>query len=143
MKLRRVKKSAFSESPALSDLAFLLIIYFIVIAGFNVTKGFLVNLPAKGSVRIVPKDELLRFELDRAGVIRYGGAALSRAEAEKEIRAALARQPNTALVLSVAGETPWQAVVSFVEMAQRLEASSFSFKLQADGTGANAPEGGP
>ena len=36
-----------SSSGALNDLSFLLIIFFIVIAGFNVNKGFLLNLPSK------------------------------------------------------------------------------------------------
>ena len=35
------------SSGSLNDLSFLLIIFFIVIAGFNVNKGFLLNLPSK------------------------------------------------------------------------------------------------
>jgi len=39
MKIKR-QKNVFQDSSASSDIAFLLIIYFIVIAGFNVNKGF-------------------------------------------------------------------------------------------------------
>ena len=42
---RRNLEDAGSSGP-LNDLSFLLIIFFIVIAGFNVNKGFLLNLPS-------------------------------------------------------------------------------------------------
>ena len=73
MVIKRQKKKKFEDNSALSDLAFLLIIYFIVIAGFNVNKGFLMNLPAKDSKRVVLKDDILRYELDGAGTIVSNG----------------------------------------------------------------------
>jgi biopolymer transport protein ExbD len=130
MKLNRIKRSPFEESSASSDIAFLLIIYFIVIAGFNVNKGFLMNLPAKDSTRLILKEELLRFELNDTGTLLYNEQALDLAEAEKHIRSALSAQPNLAVVLVVAPATPWQYVVSFVELAQKLQVDSFSFSMR-------------
>lgn len=129
MKLRR-RRSAFEDSSASSDIAFLLIIYFIVIAGFNVNRGFIMNLPAKDSTRLVLKDELLRLELDERGVLWHEGETLSFAAAETEIRAAIGIHPNLAVVLSVAPAAPWQQVVSFVELAQKLRVESFSFSMR-------------
>jgi biopolymer transport protein ExbD len=133
MKIPRKGKRAFPESSASSDIAFLLIIYFIVIAGFNVNKGFLLNLPAKDSTRLVLKDDLLRADLDKEGRITLQGEAADWEEAEREIRAAVALRPNLALVLTVDPETVWQNVVSFVEMAQTLNVDSFSFSMKRRG----------
>ncbi|MDR2483234.1 MAG: biopolymer transporter ExbD [Treponema sp.] len=133
MTLNRKKNTGFGESSASSDIAFLLIIYFIVIAGFNINKGFLMNLPAKDSTRMILKEDLLRFELDQAGAIRLRGGVLDRAAAEQEIRTALGANPNLAVLLSVAPDAPWQQVVSFVELAQTLQVDSFSFTLQEEG----------
>jgi biopolymer transport protein ExbD len=130
MKLNRRKRRGFEDTSASSDIAFLLIIYFIVIAGFNVNKGFLVNLPAKDSTRLIQKDDLLRFELDRSGALLFRGEALDHAGAEREIRSAVAARPNLAVILTVDGSAPWQQVVSFVELAQRLEVESFSFTMK-------------
>jgi biopolymer transport protein ExbD len=132
MKLNRKKRNPFENSSASSDIAFLLIIYFIVIAGFNVNMGFLMNLPAKDSTRMVLKDDLLRLELDDAGVLHYQGEPIDLNVAEQEIRAAIAQHPNMALVLTIGKLTPWQQVVSFVELAQKLEVESFSFSMKAD-----------
>ncbi|MDR0497796.1 MAG: biopolymer transporter ExbD, partial [Treponema sp.] len=74
MKLNRKKRGLYAESSAASDVAFLLIIYFLVIAGFNINQGFLMNLPARGSTRLILKDDLMRFEMDGNGAIQYHGS---------------------------------------------------------------------
>jgi biopolymer transport protein ExbD len=130
MTIKRRRRSAI-ESSVLSDLAFLLIIYFIVIAGFNINRGFLLNLPQKDSVKLVKKDELLRFRLDPEGTILFEETMMSGVEAENRIRAAIAANPNLAVVLGVASETPWQSVVSFVDLAQKSEVNSFSFSMES------------
>jgi biopolymer transport protein ExbD len=132
MKLKRREKIPFSESGASSDIAFLLIIYFIVIAGFNVNMGFLMNLPARDSQRLILKDDLLRFDMNAGGEIAYQGEPVETAEAERTIRAAAALRPNLAVVLSIDGRAPWQQVVSFVELAQKLEIQSFSFNKKEE-----------
>jgi biopolymer transport protein ExbD len=135
MKLNRRTRKPFEDSSASSDIAFLLIIYFIVIAGFNINKGFLMNLPQKDSARLILKEDLLRFDLDAGGALRYQGETLDWTLAEREIRAAVSNHPNLAVVLSIDPHAPWQQVVSFVELAQKLEVEAFSFSMK-DSSGA-------
>ena len=130
MKIKKRKKGIFQETAASSDLAFLLIIYFLVIAGFNINQGFLMNLPAKDSVRLILKDDLMRFEMDGQGSIYYEDTPLNIAQAEHLIRNAVAGHPNLAVVLLIDSHAPWQQVVSFVELAQKLQVDSFSFNIR-------------
>jgi biopolymer transport protein ExbD len=129
MNLRRRRKNPWGESSASSDIAFLLIIYFIVIAGFNINKGFLITLPAKNSQRLIQKDELLRFSLDENGTLLFRGEPSDLSAARTEIRANIAEHPNLAVLLTVDPQTSWQRVVSFVELAQDLQVDSFSFVM--------------
>ena len=129
MTIKRQKKGIFAESCASSDLAFLLIIYFLVIAGFNVNIGFLMNLPAKDSTRLILRDDLMRFHMDGRGMLVYREMELSIAGAEREIRSVISSHPNLAVVLSIDGDAPWQEVVLFVELAQKLQVDSFSFNI--------------
>jgi biopolymer transport protein ExbD len=129
MKIRRRREKSPEDSSASSDIAFLLIIYFIVIAGFNVNQGFLLNLPARDSTRLVQKEDLLRYYLDAGGDIFREGEMRELSAARVEIGSALAARPNLALLLTVDPRTPWQKVVSFVELAQDLEVESFSFVM--------------
>ena len=62
-----------SSSGALNDLSFLLIIFFIVIAGFNVNKGFLLNLPSKDKPIVVNTNDILKCELDESGALFLDG----------------------------------------------------------------------
>ena len=131
MKLKKRGGTFFEETAASSDIAFLLIIYFLVIAGFNVNHGFLMNLPERDSRRYILRENLLRFEMNDKGVIFYQGAAFSITEAELKIRRAVEERPDMAIVLSIDPLAPWQQVVLFVELAQKLEVDSFSFNMQS------------
>ena len=130
MKIRRKDRNFSAESSASSDVAFLLIIYFLVIAGFNINQGFLMNLPAKDSTLLVQRDNLMRFEMDGRGVLINNGITMSFSEAELSIRAAVAGHPNLAVVLSIDPKAPWQQVVLFVELAQKLQVDAFSFNIR-------------
>jgi len=132
MKLKRRKKLGFADSSASSDIAFLLIIYFIVIAGFNINKGFLINLPNKDSTRLILKDDLLRFEMDSAGNLVHEEQTIGMTAAEKLIAAVQAGNPNVAVMLSIDPQASWQNVVTFVEIAQDLKIDSFSFSMKKD-----------
>jgi biopolymer transport protein ExbD len=130
LKIKRRNRIAGSESSAASDVAFLLIIYFLVIAGFNINQGFLMNLPAKDSTRLILRDDLMRFEMDGSGAVFYNGEKFELPQTEREIRRAIAAHPNLAVVLSIDGKAPWQQVVYFVELAQKLKVDSFSFNMR-------------
>jgi biopolymer transport protein ExbD len=132
MKINRRKKIGFSESSAASDIAFLLIIYFIVIAGFNVNKGFLINLPAKNSTRLILREDLLRFDMDGEGKIIYDGQVVDIPRAKVIVSAAQRENPNIAVIISIDAAAHWQEVVSFVELAQDLKIDSFSFSMKKD-----------
>jgi len=132
MKLKRAHRLGFAESSAASDVAFLLIIYFIVIAGFNINKGFLMNLPAKDSTRLILRDDLMRFEIDQDGYIVYEDEMVGIPEAENLIKSAQLQNPNIAVLLSVNPAAKWQRVVSFVELAQDLQIDSFSFTMMKE-----------
>ena len=130
MKIKKRKRGVFFETAASSDLAFLLIIYFLVIAGFNINQGFLMNLPAKNTTRLILKDDLMRFEMDSSGRIIYDGAEMNLAAVEQQIHATISNHPELAVVLSIDPKAPWQQVVYFVELAQKLKVESFSFNMR-------------
>ncbi|MDR2509131.1 MAG: biopolymer transporter ExbD [Spirochaetaceae bacterium] len=133
MNLRREKRKLFEPSSVLSDLAFLLIIYFIVISGFNINKGFLMNLPAKDSTRLLLKEDIMRYELSGSGKVSYNGREITLDDAGRDISALIQNHPNLAVLLTISPEAPWQSVVSFVELAEKLSVNSFSFKIAEGG----------
>jgi len=132
MKLKRPRRQGFLETCAASDLAFLLIIYFLVIAGFNINKGFLMNLPAKDSTRLILKDELIRFEMDSKGELLHEDKIINIRHAKSLIGSAQKENPNIAVIITIDGQAKWQNVVHFVELAQDLKIDSFSFSMKKE-----------
>jgi len=132
MRIKRKAKLGFIESCAASDLAFLLIIYFLVIAGFNINKGFLMTLPAKDSTRLIMREDLLRFEMSEAGEIIHSDEILEITEARQIIHSAQSENPEISVILTIDGQANWQSVVSFVELAQDLNIESFSFSMKKE-----------
>ena len=130
MKIQRKTKPVFLETCAPSDMAFLLIIYFLVIAGFNINTGFLINLPAKDSTRLILKEDLIRFNIDSVGIITYYDDLIGIPEAENLIRSARMSNPDIAVMLTIDPLTKWQRVVSFVEVIQDLHVEAFSFSMR-------------
>ena len=73
LRTRRRARVDVAESGALSDLAFLLIIFFIVIAVFNINSGFLLGLPQRNSVTTVQSDDLMRVAVSAEDRLELDG----------------------------------------------------------------------
>ncbi|MDR2767539.1 MAG: biopolymer transporter ExbD [Treponema sp.] len=134
MKLRRQKKIR-ENSGVPTDLAFLLIIYFLVIAGFTIRGGLPLALSRDGGA--VPDGTALRFSLGADGGLFYRGAGIDTAEARALIARAVADDKRSVVFLAADNDAAWQRVVSFVDLARDLDVQTFSFVplLTAGGAG--------
>ena len=119
-----------SSSGALHDLSFLLIIFFIVIAGFNVNKGFLLNLPVKDKPRIVKTDDLMKCRLTPDGSIFVDDKCLSMEELRTAVSEKKAEWPNMTFLLMISPETEYQHVVDIIYEIKQLKIENFSFRME-------------
>ena len=121
------------DSGSLNDLSFLLIVFFIVIAGFNVNKGFLVNLPEKNKPRVVQTNDLIRCELGPTGEITIDGKVTSLEAASTTIGAMAKSKPNMTLLLVIDPETRYQRVIDVIHEIRTHDIENFSFRMKEDG----------
>ena len=119
-----------SSSGALNDLSFLLIIFFIVIAGFNVNKGFLLNLPVKDKPRIVKTDDLMKCRLTPDGTILVDNKSLTLDELCTAITEKKAEWPNMTFLLLIDSETEYQHVVDIIYEIKQQKVENFSFRME-------------
>ena len=119
-----------SSSGALNDLSFLLIIFFIVIAGFNVNKGFLLNLPVKDKPRIVKTDDLMKCCLTSDGSILVDNRQLTLDELRTAISDKKAEWPNMTFLLLIDSETEYQKVVDIIYEIKQQKVENFSFRME-------------
>lgn len=131
---RKLKKIDVADSGALSDLAFLLIIFFIVIAVFNVNSGFILGLPQKNSTKIVNKEDIIKLDLTESGEVFINGESQLLSDMEQIISGNLETHPNLTVLLRVKPEVPYQKVVSLIEIIRKLEVDNFSFTMAEEGS---------
>lgn len=118
-----------AESGALSDLAFLLIIFFIVIAVFNVNSGFLLGLPQPGSVTTVYTEELMRLRVTNENLVLYDGETVTLQEVHDLVQQRRRQQANMTLLVVLEPDAAYQMLVSIVEIARVLDVDNFSFSM--------------
>ncbi len=117
------------SSGSLNDLSFLLIIFFIVIAGFNVNKGFLLNLPSKDKPIIVHNEDILKCALRADGSILMNGKKIRAEDLSRTIDEKLKKWPNMTFLLTIDPEVPYQKVVDVIMTVRRLKVENFSFRM--------------
>ena len=127
--IKRKHKTNILQSLAASDLAFLLIIYFLTTAAFNIDFFLVSELPQRDTFRIIPEEEYIYFEMDHSGELFFEGENIDLLDAQIAILNKLELYLDPALVLSINEEAPWQNIVSFIELALNLQINTFSFGL--------------
>lgn len=117
------------SSGSLNDLSFLLIIFFIVIAGFNVNKGFLLNLPSKDKPIIVNTQDIVKCSLSADGSLMMDGSVQELSQIENTVSEKLKTWPNMTFLLTIDPETPYQNVVDVISVIRKLKVENFSFRM--------------
>ena len=118
------------SSGSLNDLSFLLIIFFIVIAGFNVNKGFLLNLPSREKPLVVNTEDILKCSLSADGTLHLEGNEIQMEELSGQLEKKLQKWPNMTFLLSIDSEVPYQKVVDVISTVRSLKLENFSFRME-------------
>lgn len=127
---RRRARVDVADSGALSDLAFLLIIFFIVIAVFNINSGFLLGLPRRNSITAVQTDDLMRVRVAADDRLYVEGEQVPISQLQSIVRAQRQRQPNMTLMITLHPEASYQRLVTMVELSRRADVDNFSFRME-------------
>ncbi len=131
MMLKRKKRFNINveDTGSLNDIAFLLIIFFIVIATFNTNKGFILGLPQKNSSKIVNVEEIIKIVLTKDNKLLYKDESISLSDAEKIVSEKLKIRPNMTFLLKIEPEAKYQDVVNIVDVMRKLNIDNFSFSM--------------
>lgn len=118
-----------ADSGALNDISFILIIFFIVIAGFTINKGFLMNLPDKEKPRVVKTEDLLVCNLDASGILSIAGTRVTAGELRRETEALQETRPNLTFLLQIHPDAEYQSVIEVIHEIRTLDVENFSFRM--------------
>lgn len=136
---RRPRGSAAIPTSSLADIAFLLLVFFLVTTVFDEEKGLSLVLPEAGrDVPVVPSN-LLHLAVQPDGVVqvrRGAGAHVQRilaADVPSVWRTEVADAPGLVAVVSTAPDAPYGAMIDVLDALQSAGAERISLGLLADG----------
>ena len=124
-KKRRFKGGEIPTS-SMADIAFLLLIFFLVTTTIDMDKGLGIVLPAEGEELEIKKTNILNCLINSQGNILLGGDPVALKDVNKEIRRRLAE--NDKLIISVKAheKTKYGDYVSLIDQLKRANATRIS-----------------
>ena len=124
-KKRRFKGGEIPTS-SMADIAFLLLIFFLVTTTIDMDKGLGIVLPAEGEELEIKKTNILNCLINSQGKVLLGGDPVALKDVNKEIRRRLAE--NDKLIISVKAheKTKYGDYVSLIDQLKRANATRIS-----------------
>ena len=120
MRMRRQSVTSEIPTASMADVAFLLIIFFLVASFYSVTRGIQFSLPKKDEEALTAEPEAaVLIEVARDGALTVDGRRLGLAEVQGYLRPKLARNPTKSVILQTSLDAPYSAMTDvFDELRQ-------------------------
>ena len=125
------RRSSNPEIPLVStsDVAFLLLIFFLSTAALNVERGLLLDLPRAGDVPAeVAASRLVTVEVAADGAFSVDGAKVSPDGLRAALAARVAAVPDAVIRLLVAPAAPYRAFVTALDQVKLSGARELSLE---------------
>jgi biopolymer transport protein ExbD len=107
------------EVPAasLSDIAFLLLVFFIATTIFPTEKGLALLLPTGAHRTTVPRDQVVCIHVSADGTLQWDDAVVLAPDLRRRIVERLEERPNTIFKIDTESEAAYAAFVEVLDQA--------------------------
>lgn len=120
-------------SGAMTDISFLLIIFFIISAVFITDQGIFIKLPDKDAPpRTLAREEVVSILITEPGGYTLDGKEASAADLRAMLEGKVGSFVEPIVVLTVASEINYQEVLSVLEEARYAGYSGFSIQTELE-----------
>ena len=126
MARKRRFKGGNIPTSSMADIAFLLLIFFLVTTTIDMDKGLWMVLPAEGEEIEISKKNILNCLINSTGKVLLGGEGLEIRDLSKVIRQKLAE--NDKLIISVKAHpaTSYKDYIAVIDQLKRANATRIS-----------------
>jgi len=123
---KRKKNPAEIPTSSLADIAFLLLVFFLVTTTIDMDKGLTLVLPAPGEEKEIPKENISNLLINAAGMVMMDEVPLTISEIRKIAKAKMAENPNLIFSVKSDRETKYQDFVSVLDQLKMANATRIS-----------------
>ena len=127
MLLDKRKKQA-NEIPtsSLADIAFLLLVFFLVTTTIDMDKGLSLVLPAPGEEKEIPKENISNLLINSSGNIMLDEEPINLADIRSSVKEKMSENPNLIFSIKTDRETDYQVFVSVLDQLKMANATRIS-----------------
>ena len=111
----------------MADIAFLLIIFFMVTTIFKLEEGLPITLPRSLAGEKIPRERIAHIWIDRTGTISIDDLVVRLEDIEPLITAKIRENPALIISFNTDDKTPYQVVNQSMERLKRANALRVSF----------------
>jgi len=128
---RKTRVSDEIPAASMSDIAFLLLIFFIATTIFDVEQGIPLLLPGIGgkTTKVNPKN-VMRITTDAAGQVYVDGNPVRLQDVEEMTRQRLAENPKTIVSIESDPDSRYDTMIQVLDEVKQAEAPVISLKLK-------------
>ena len=116
---KRASVSAAIPTASMADIAFLLIIFFLVTTSMSREKGLGLTLPQSGVSTRVPSRNITTVRINTIGEITHNEQIVSFGELENRIRTMTARNPDLIVSIKTTPDARYEVFVKVVDTIKK------------------------
>ena len=123
---KRKKEPVEIPTSSLADIAFLLLVFFLVTTTIDMDKGLTLVLPAPGEEKEIPKENISNLLINAAGMVMMDEVPLTIGEIRNIAKTKMAENPNLIFSVKSDRETKYQDFVSVLDQLKMANATRIS-----------------
>ena len=128
MELRRKAGSGASiPTSSMADIAFLLIVFFMVTTIFKLEQGLAITLPRSIAGEKIPREKIAHIWIDRTGVLSIDDMVISVPDIEPLVLAKLRENPGVIIAFNSDENAPYRIVNEAMERLKLANALRIAF----------------
>jgi len=113
-------------TSSLADIAFLLLVFFLVTTTIDMDKGLSLVLPAPGEEKEIPKENISNLLINAAGNIMLDEEPIAMAEIRGTVKRKMNENPNLIFSIKTDRRTDYQVFVSVLDQLKMANATRIS-----------------
>ena len=135
MKLKKKKESPEIPTSSMADIAFLLIVFFMVTSVFSVTRGLEFQLPRQQENTESSPEEAVHILIEKAGnncAFTVDGELMGLGDIAIYLQPKLARNPNKFVIIDPAPTAPYRCMVDAFDELKQGDVKNISIPTTAE-----------
>ena len=113
-------------TSSLADIAFLLLVFFLVTTTIDMDKGLSLVLPALGEEKEIPKENISNLLINAAGKIMLDEEPINMADIRNTVKRKMNKNPNLIFSIKTDRKTDYQVFVSVLDQLKMANATRIS-----------------